>query len=437
MKAILALVLVLGYVLAPMPASAAVDPDCLKDPYVGNTPMGNPVVPMLKTKNEPVDIGIIGALLADCPNTSVTARTPGGGLITVPLNVNLPQGILPERLGGHLNLPLGYGAGLWQLTKITSGGTTKTLHHPFDVYRGAEVTLNNPATVAAPNPVTFSGTVKRYTSTGALVPSPNTAVAISVLKNLTTNSAGAFSGTAALPPGETAFRATSVLGAASPIRIATVTEPLPPVQTELNAILFKSVAYVNEWWRVDAVTTPGTRYNELQKPTEDGWKSTGSYAYSTSAGKLTRWWKPVAPGTYPLRLRAGGSSTVYHLLSRPIVVTSKQTIPTYVDAKVKPTNGGTVYGGTPMTLDGHLKVRYSNGTIGPYAGQSIRIQARETGTSTWTTTIATLKTSSSGYFITHWAMRYQSNIDIRFLFLSPYVTIKNSQIIKSNIQVTP
>ena len=430
------------------PASA-VDPDCLKDPVVGNTVYASTYVPELTTKNEPVELAVWGALLADCPNTTVTARTPGGGLISVPLNQNLSGNNygVPDRLGGVLTLPLGYGAGLWQLTKITSGGASKTLHHPFDVFRGGEITLNTPPTVAAPNPVTVSGTFRRYTSTGSLAAAPNVTIAIRERELLVTdraylktNSAGAFSGTVAMPPGETNIDAlvpdqTDLYGT-SPIRKATVTEPLPPPPVTLDTIAYTSTAYVNQWWRVDANTGPGAQYNDLQKPTQTGWKTTGSFGWSTSAGKLTRWWKPVSPGTYTLRLRAGGNYPAYHQLSKQITVTSKQTIPTYVDAKVRPTNGGTVYGGTPMTLDGHLKVRYSNGTIGPYAGQQIRIQARKSGTTDWTTTIGTVKTSSTGYFITHWAMRYQSKVDIRFLFLSPYITIKNGQIVKT-VPVSP
>ena len=446
-RIILAVALIALCGLLPAPASAVVNPGCLNDPKVGITSlMGDVYIPVLTTTNEPLDFAVWGVLLADCPNTTITARTPGGGLITVPLNKNLPAvpPLIPQRLGGTLTLPLGYGAGLWQLTKITSGGSSKTLHHPFDVSRGFKLTLDNPAAVAAPNPVAIFGTVKRYTSTGTLTASPNTTVAIynpnplfSDLAYLKTNSAGVFSGTVAMPPGDTTFRARLQTTAynSSPTRIASVTEPLPPPPTQLNNIVYKSVAYVNEWYRVDALTTPGTRWTDLQKPTTEGWKTTGSYGYSNSAGTVTRWWKPASTGSYTLRLRAGGGSTVYKTL-KTITVKSKQTIPTYVDAKVKPTNGGTVYGGTPMTLDGHLKVRYNNGTIGPYAGQQIRIQARPAGTSAWVTTIATVTTNSSGYFLTHWAMRYQSNVEIRFLFLSPYITIKNSQVVKA-VTVSP
>ena len=441
---VLAIALVCVGGLGPVPATAAVDPDCLKDPLVGNTPQGVALIPQLTTKNEPMAISIIGALLEDCPNTTVTARTPGGGLITVPLNQNFPAAILPERLGGFLVLPLGYGAGMWQLTKITSGGTTKTLHHPFDVYRGVQVTLADPAPAAAPNPVSVSGSVKRYTSTGALAGIPNATVAIynpnplfSDLRYLKTTAAGSFSGTVALPPGDTFLRAVSSGSMTPTSTIATVTEPLPPPPVKIKLVFFNPDGYVNEWWRLAASTTPGTQFNDLQRLTPMGWRTTGSFGYSAGNGSIVRWWKPSAPGNYTLRLRVGGGAAAYYQPVDPIVVASKQTIPTYVDAKVRPTNGGTVYGGTPMTLDGHLKVRYSNGTIGPFANQQIRIQTRPAGTSTWTTGIATLKTSSTGYFLTHWAMRYQSNVDIRFLFLSPYVTIKNGAIVKSNIKVSP
>ena len=446
-SALLAAALVAAWALMPATAGAAVDPACLTDPRIGPSIYDADELPALTTKNEQVDVAVLGAVLADCPNTSVTAVTPGGGVWTVPLNKNLPAvpPYLPARLGGAMTIPLGYGAGTWHLTKITSNGTSKTLHHPFLVRRGGTVVLNTPASTAAPAPVIVSGTLKHYTPTGTLVPSPNTTVAIieveggsPVLARLKTNASGTFSGGIPMMRGETAIVAQPVGDSYGygvlPIKKATVTQAVPPKFT-FGSIQAPATGYVNQWLRFDAKTTPGDQWSDLLKPHGSGWVTTGSFGYTTPAGQLTRWWKPAAPGTYTLRLWAGALNFDYEELT--IAVTSKQTIPTYLDGTVGSTSGGTVYRGTQMTAQGHLKVRYSNGTIGPFANQRVRLAARPAGNVNWSTDLGTVTTNANGYFLRHFAMPYKTNTDIRFLYFSPHVTIKTSGIVKSNIKVTP
>ena len=445
----LAVSLVALCALTPATATAAVNPGCLADPRIGPSIFDEDIPPTLYDQNKQVALALFsGVLLADCPNTSVTAVTPGGGVINVPLNQDFPDAPpeLPFRLGGILTVPLSYGAGVWHLTKITSGGTSKALHHPFEVRRAGSVTLNQPAVTTAPNQVTVSGSVKHYTSTGALVAVPNIRVTLKQsvpgfpnLKYLMTNSAGNFSGTLPLAPGSTTLRASASSAthyyAESSDRNTTVNQPLP-ASMSLGSIQASATAYVNQWWRVDAKTTPGTQWTDLQKPTTAGWLTTGSFGYSASNGTFTRWWKPTSAGSYNLRVRAGhGSKTVYH--SFPITVKSKQTIPTYVDGALAPTYGGKIYWGTPMTAYGHLKVRYSNGTVGPYAGQRMLIQTKPDNDTTWYTRTTSTVTSSTGYFVAHFDMPYKVKTDVRFLFLSPYVTIKNGSLSKPDITVNP
>lgn len=448
---ILAVSLVALCAVTPATATAAVNPACLKDPVIGSGHLGEDLLPVLKSSNVPVDIAVWGVLLQNCPSTTVTAKTPGGGLITVPLDLNLPENPpdVPQRLGGHLTLPVGYGAGTWHLTKITSGGTSKTLHHPFDVHRGGAIALNVPATVWAPTPVTASGNVWHYGPDGLLVPSPNTTVTVvadtagsPVLKHLTTNSTGSFSGPVSMAPGLTNYLAEVAPGTYYYTDSATRTGQVnQAVQDWILPVTptYKTTAYVNEFWRVDADTLPWTLWNDLQKPTTAGWVTTGSFGYSNSLTEMTRWWKPVSTGTYNLRLQLGKSgyqSNGPMYKSLQVTVKSKQTIPTYVDATVKVVNGGTVYADTPMTAYGHLKVRYSNGTIGPFANQRILIQGRAHGDTAWYWNLGSVTTDSNGYFVRHWELGTHQDTDIRFLYLSPHVTIKNGSIIKT-VDVSP
>lgn len=423
----------------PAATASAADP-CLTDPVIGPGIFGEDILPALSTHNEPVGLYLWGASLAACPHVTVTARTPGGGLITVPMNQDLADDPpdYPHRVGGTLTLPLGYGAGTWQLMKITSGSSVRTLHHPFAVRRYGQVTLNAPAAVTSPTSVAVSGLVRHYTSTGSLAPSSGTKVTIyhpgrEDLAYLTTGADGKFSGAIAMPPGTTSIIAeatdNSYYYPTSDQRDAVVSEGGPGGPVQVVRLLRSSTAYVNEWWRLDGTVNPGKLWNKLLV----NGKSSGSFGYSAANGTFTRWWKPTTPGTYTLRIQLGTST--YREFN--VTVKSKQTVPTYLDGTVTATNGGTVYRGSTMSSYGHLRVRQNSGKIGPFANQRVAVQVSSVENTAWRTVTTSGPTTSTGYFSVHWAMPYQHNTSVRFVYTSPYSTIKGASLARGTVVVQP
>jgi hypothetical protein len=422
----------------PAGPAVAAGSNCLGDPVVGPDAFGQDAPPALTTKDEPVTLYLWGATLAACPDTTVTVRTPTGGMITVPLNQDVPSQPpdYPERIAGALTIPLGDGAGTWQLTKITSGTSSAVLHHPFDVRRGGVVTLDTPAPVTAPASVRVTGQVRHYTPTGALAPSQGSSVTVyrpgrTDLAYLTTGADGRFSAGIAMPAGSnpTIAEATDAgywYGTSDTVEAVVHATAQSAVQ--VVRLLRSSTAYVNEWWRLDGTVNPGRLWTDLQITNGPGWKSTGSFGYSAANATFTRWWKPTRTGTYKLRIQLGESGVQpngpqYREIS--VTVKSKQTVPTYLDGTVAPTNGGTVYRGTTMSSYGHLKARYSTGRIGPFAGQRITVQASHVP-GIWTTVATSGPTSATGYFLVHWPMPFTEATTVRFVYTSPYVTIKSA-----------
>jgi hypothetical protein len=422
----------------PAVTATAADSVCLSDPVIGPGIFGEDILPSLTTKSEPVTLAVWGATLAGCPDTAVTARTPGGGLITVPMNQDLTENPpdYPHRLAGTLTLPLGYGAGTWQLTKITSGTSSTTLHHPFEVRRGGVVTLNVPAPVNAPASVSVSGQVRHYTSTGALAPSSGTKVTVykpgrDDLAYLTTNPSGQFGGAIAMPAGSTGIIAEATdagywYDESDTVDAVVNQAPQPAIQ--VVRLLRSSTAYVNEWWRLDGTVNPGRLWTDLEIQNGPGWKSLGSFGYSAADANFTRWWKPTRTGTYQLRIELGQAGVQpngpqYRQFS--VTVKSKQAVPTYLEGTVAATNGGAVYRGTTMSSYGHLKDRYSNGHIGAFAGQRIAIQV-SSAHNAWRTIATSGPTTSTGYFSVHWPMPFTEPTTVRYVYTSPYITIKSA-----------
>jgi hypothetical protein len=108
-----------------------------------------------------------------------------------------------------------------------------------------------------------------------------------------------------------------------------------------------------------------------------------------------------------------------------VTVKSKQAVPTYLEGTVAATNGGAVYRGTTMSSYGHLKDRYSNGHIGAFAGQRIAIQV-SSAHNAWRTIATSGPTTSTGYFSVHWPMPFTEPTTVRYVYTSPYITIKSA-----------
>lgn len=99
--------------------------------------------------------------------------------------------------------------------------------------------------------------------------------------------------------------------------------------------------------------------------------------------------------------------------------------PTWMEGVAKPTNATVIRPGIKLSTYGHLRVMYSNGSIGPYAGQKVVVQTRPKAKPAASyTTVATAATSSTGYYYANWNASVDA--DVRVAFISPYATIASS-----------
>lgn len=143
----------------------------------------------------------------------------------------------------------------------------------------------------------------------------------------------------------------------------------------------------------------------------------------------------MEPGTFKLRIQLGQTAPQYRELT--VVVTSRQTVPVYVDGVTAVTNGGTIYRGTPMTTYGHLRVRQSNGRVVPFAGQRLTVGLMDQAMLTYYTVATTAPTTSTGYFIVHWTLATAADPLVRIFYTSPYETIRSGDIYTGTLLVTP
>jgi hypothetical protein len=97
--------------------------------------------------------------------------------------------------------------------------------------------------------------------------------------------------------------------------------------------------------------------------------------------------------------------------------------PIWIDGTANPTSATVIRPGTKMSTYGHLRVMYSNGTTGPYAGQRVVVQTRPKGATAYST-VATATTTSTGYYYANW--NASIDVDVRVAFISPYSTIASS-----------
>jgi hypothetical protein len=191
------------------------------------------------------------------------------------------------------------------------------------------------------------------------------------------------------------------------------------IRASLIRLVNSSTAYVNQWWRIDGQAFPARMWTAIGN----------SFGYSAADGTFTRWWKPTTTGTFDIEItittnQVDGVPIIRH---KTVTVLSKQTQPTYLSAVVGPTSDPVPVIGSQMSTYGHLKVRYTNGTVGPFANQYISLEARQLTNpiGSWEN-LAGVKTTSTGYFYMNWNIGYADDLEIRVVYTSPYVTIKSA-----------
>jgi hypothetical protein len=423
-------------VFAPSAARAATE--CLGTPIMGGYESG-PAVEVLTTTTlqAPMYIAFPGDAYPPDYCSGVTAtvqKTDGTHRMVVPFDERGGVGHPPALfIIARIPVPLGDGAGDWVVTRVAHGTDSRAVDVRLRVVRGTVTTIDTPGAVASPAKSTITGLVRRYTSTGALAPAPTgTAVRImhsngtSLIATAKTDSTGRYR---VLVPFtvNTSMRAvtrdfTGHAGSSSGLVTA-------HVRAALVRLLNSPTAVLNDWWRLAGQAHPGGMWTSLEYLSGSTWVSTGSLGYSKADGTFTRWWKPAIAGTFKVRItitkaNVDGSPIVRE---KTVTVVSKQTQPTYLSAVSGPTYDLVVHDGTQMSTYGHLKVRHTNGTLGPFANEWVYVQARQLTNpiGAWYN-YAAVKTTSTGYFYMNWNAFGTADLEVRVVYTSPYITIKGA-----------
>ena len=179
---VIGLVVAASTLTAPV-ASAADDP-CLMTPGTGDWYGGGvPPPPKIITNKDAIAtifIGWSGEQPPDCTGTTATVQKADGSLRrVVSFDHGDSSGSPPAYFRiAWIPIPLANGAGDWVVTSISHAGSTLAVSARFTMYRGTAITLAQPATVYNGFATTLTGSVYRYTSTGARVPWAGRAVQI-------------------------------------------------------------------------------------------------------------------------------------------------------------------------------------------------------------------------------------------------------------------
>lgn len=423
--------------ISAAPGAGAADPpeDCLsRAPYVGRDSYHEKPPPLTTTNlSVPVEV-VLPWETAVCDGMSLTIRKADGThLNVVPLTEHGGVSMPPVMTRwGNLSVPRATGAGAWLITKLSRG--TESVNHAvaFTVLRGSTTTIDQPATVISPAKTVVTGEVRNYTATGSTAPSPGRKVQIThenpvqVIANTTTGTNGRYR--VGIPFTRTttvrAVAAATTTHAGSQSRIVTSRR-----YASMPRLSASPAASVNQWWKVTGTAYPGKLWTDLWVWDGTAWRPTSSFGPSAADGTFARWWKPSAPGTFRLKLTVGSGGVA--LENTPLIreltvrVTSLQTQPTYLDGHVGPTSAAVVTQGTRMSSYGHLRVRHTTGALGPLAGQAILIQVRPEPTAPWENR-GSARTTSTGYLYTNWDMPFGHDVEVRYVYTSPYVTIKDT-----------
>ena len=430
----LVLVGLVGGSLMPAAQAAAAD-DCLQVPRVGWF-MNDGSTPTLTNANatQVLHVRYGGQETPICAGMTATVqKTDGSNRVEVGFDRISGTGHPPTlALEADVPIPLATGAGDWIVTRVARGGESMPVSVRFRIHRGTATTLAQPAAVTAPARTTVTGLVRHYTDTGSLVASPGHTVRITqpdgrtLIATTRSDSAGRF--TVAIP-----FTVNATFRAVASATATYRGSESALVSSHLRATLVRwsaaATTSMNDWWRVDAVAHPQRMWSALEYWNGSAWVSTLSYGPVPASGVFTRWWKPAAAGTFRVRLTLSSTQVdgTPIIRERTVTVINRQTQPTYLSGIAAPTTDTVARPGTKMSAFGHLKVRYTTGKVGPFAGQYVNIQARRLTNpiGAWTN-VGGAKTTSSGYFYTNWELYYPEDVEIRAVYTSPHVTIKST-----------
>lgn len=308
------------------PAQAA-DDRCLAGVTVGSDPYW--VEPYLADKALQLPVAVnIDFDLSACSGTTAEVRKVDGSLATT---VTLDQsGHTPPPEPPHfyrygmLTVPLANGDGNWVVTKLTHDGVSRAVNVPFEVRRQVVVTLDQPARTSGNTPTTITGTLKRYNSSGALVPFAGSTVEIYKRPPVTriatakTDSTGRYK--------------LSLLFTQNTTLYAQYRDPKPhyyPVSHDVTVrkllamsyLTYSKTAKVNTLWKVSGTAYPGKLYTALEIFTGTAWVSAGSAGYTATNGSYARYWKPTRKGNFRLRVVVSGPGLDNSPWNREAVVT--------------------------------------------------------------------------------------------------------------------
>ncbi|WP_432944052.1 hypothetical protein ACQPXM_01815 [Kribbella sp. CA-253562] len=402
-------------------ADAAVDP-CLGTPAISEN--GYPAVPALTDVSRiPIEVPY-DAPQGSCTGTVVTVQRPDGSAVTtVPL----------VEEGGRFNNPawrgwfspaLATGTGDWVITKVAHAGAEVTTNVSFRVVRGTSLTLEQPARTSGTVKTTFTGLVRNYTSTGALVPAPGRTVRLlrsgdqSVVATLNPAANGRYAVQLALTQ---ALRVQATTAATSSHAAAYAGPVTAHKLLAMSYLTASATATVNNWWKVSGTAFPGKLWTTLHVWNGSAWQDTLSYGYTAANGSYARYWKPDRPGTFRLRVSVSGPGLDNSPWSREATVTVRQLpqAPTYfVGTVVAPTAGLPIHRDSMLSSFGTLKYRRANGTLGPVGNQVVQIFARRVGEASWTR-VNSVRTAVSGYFYTRWGHFYDVGQSFQVMLTYP------------------
>jgi hypothetical protein len=360
----------------------------------------------------PIAVNTVMDLKEYCSGITATVQKVDGSHRTVvPLDLDGGTTHPPSWTKyGYLSAPVADGAGDWVITKVTWGAKFINTNVPFRLVRTSTLTLEQPTRTSGTARTTITGVLKRYSSTGALVPSPGRTVRIlhqtgdALITTARTDSTGRYRTTVPFTQNTTLRAEAAATTSEGPAYTPYVTAHKLLAMSHLTAA---TTANVNTLWKVTGTAFPGKLMTTLEIFRGAAWHAAGSANYTAANGSYARYWKPSAAGTFRLRVVVSGPRLDNSPWNREVTVTVRQLPqqPTYLSGTVAPTAGPPVKNQTKMSSFGFLKIRRSDGSRGPVANARVDVLAKRPSDTTWRV-VGYSSTTSTGYFYNNWYVPY-------------------------------